>query len=123
MKKFFEEFKAFALKGNVMDLAVAVIIGGAFQNIIKALIENLINPLIGILFQADLSLITLNVGPVSFGIGAFISAVINFILLALVLFILVKMVNSMKKPKAAEAPAKPADVALLEQILEELKKR
>ena len=74
MKKFFEEFREFALKGNVMDMAIGVIIGGAFQNIVKALIDDIINPLIGLLFQADFSNVVIPMGNsgVSLAIGAFI---------------------------------------------------
>jgi len=132
MKKFLEEFKAFALKGNVMDMAVGVIIGAAFQNIVTALIDNIINPLIGLIFQADFSDVAIPLGNsgVSLGIGAFISAVINFILMALVLFCIVKGINTLRtaaekkfeKPKE-EAPKGPTQEELLAGILEELKKQ
>jgi large conductance mechanosensitive channel len=123
MKKFLEEFKEFALKGNVMDMAVGVIIGAAFQNIITSLIENIINPLIGLIFQTDFSNVVIHMGSVDLGIGAFISAVINFILMAFVLFCIVKSMNKMKdlaernKPKEEEpAPAKSPELLELEKI-------
>jgi len=96
MKNFMEEFKKFALKGNVMDMAVGVIIGGAFGAIITAFIDNIVNPIIGLAFQTDFSDVVIHMGSVDLGIGAFISAVINFILMAFVLFIMVKAVNKAK---------------------------
>ena len=131
MKKFFEEFREFALKGNVMDMAIGVIIGGAFQNIVKALIDDIINPLIGLLFQADFSNVVIPMGSsgVNLAIGAFISVVINFILMALVLFLMVKgmtrlrdLTHKKEAEKPAE-PAKPTQEELLTQILAELQKK
>ena len=124
MKKFMEEFKAFALKGNVMDMAVGVIIATAFGAIITAFIENIINPIIGVLFQTDLAdvYLTLPYG-IKLGIGAFISAIINFILMALVLFLIVKAINKARKPAEAAPPAKSDEAVALEEILEILKKK
>ncbi len=133
MKKFFEEFREFALKGSVMDMAIGVIIGAAFQNIVTSLTENVINPIIGLLFQSDLSSVQIHLtDTVSLGIGAFISAIINFILMALVLFIFVKTINKVKaaaekrkKKDAEEAEEDPAPTTeeLLTDILAELKKK
>ena len=128
MKNFMKEFKEFALKGNVMDMAVGVIIGGAFSAIITALIENIINPIIGLAFQTDFSEVVIHMGSVDLGIGAFISAVINFILMALVLFVLVKSINKVKamneKPaEPAPAPAKSDELVALEKIVELLEKK
>ena len=124
MKNFIEEFKAFALRGNVMDMAIGVIIGGAFQAIIKSFIDNIINPLVGVIFQVDFSSVVIHLGAVNLMIGAFISSVINFFLLAFVLFIMVKAINKLKKPEVKEeaAPAKSDEAVLLEKILEQLKK-
>ena len=97
MKKFFGEFKEFIMRGNVMDLAVAVIIGAAFGAIVTALCDKIITPLIqliiGSIFGKSIDEMTtvLNVGPIEF--GAFISAVINFVIMAFIIFILVKVVN------------------------------
>ena len=104
MKKFMEEFKAFALKGNVMDMAVGVIIGGAFTGIVTALIENFINPI--------LAMITAGARYTSQDWGMFasnfIGAVINFIIMAFILFILVKGINKMMSiGKKKEEPAAP----------------
>lgn len=128
MKNFMKEFKAFALKGNVMDMAVGVIIGGAFSAIITAFIENIINPIIGLAFQTDFSQVVIHMGPVDLGIGAFISAVINFILMALVLFVMVKSINKVKamneKPaEPAPAPAKSDELVALEKIVELLSEK
>ena len=125
MKNFIEEFKAFALRGNVMDMAIGVIIGGAFQAIIKSFIENIINPLVGLIFQVDFSNVVISLGSVNLMIGAFISSVINFFLLAFVLFVMVKAINKLKKPEVKEeaAPVKSDETALLEKILEQLKNK
>ena len=108
MKKFIEEFKAFALRGNVMDMAIGVIIGGAFTSIVTSLTENLINPILGLLGGTDLSGFVLNLGGVELRYGAFITSIINFLIMAFVLFCLLKAVNKLtalgKKP---EAPAEP----------------
>ncbi|MDI6413778.1 large conductance mechanosensitive channel protein MscL [Solobacterium moorei] len=125
MKNFIEEFKAFALRGNVMDMAIGVIIGGAFQAIIKSFIDNIINPLVGVVFQVDFSTVVIHLGAVNLMIGAFISSVINFFLLAFVLFIMVKTINQLKKPEVKEeaTPAKSDEAVLLEKILEQLKNK
>ena len=125
MKNFIEEFKAFALRGNVMDMAIGVIIGGAFQAIIKSFIDNIVNPLVGVVFQVDFSSVVIRLGAVNLMIGAFISSVINFILLALVLFVMVKGINKLKKPEVKEeaAPVKSDETVILEKILEQLKNK
>ena len=125
MKNFIEEFKALALRGNVMDMAIGVIIGGAFQAIIKSFIDNIVNPLVGVVFQVDFSSVVIRLGAVNLMIGAFISSVINFILLALVLFVMVKGINKLKKPEVKEeaAPVKSDETVLLEKILEQLKNK
>ncbi len=122
-----KEFKAFAMRGNVIDLAIGVIIGGAFGKIIGALIDNVITPLLlkPALDAAQLtSLESLTVmGSVKYGL--FISAVINFIIIAIVLFLIVKGINAAKKKEVA-APAgpvvPPADILLLTEIRDLLKK-
>ena len=108
MKKFIEEFKAFALRGNVMDMAIGVIIGGAFTSIVTSLTDNLINPILGLFGGTDLSGFVLNIGGVELRYGAFITSIISFLIMAFVLFCLLKAVNKLtalgKKP---EAPAEP----------------
>ena len=110
MKKFLNEFKEFALRGNVMDLAVGVIIGGAFQGIIKSLVDDVISPLIGLFANTDLSYLVATVGDVEIRYGSFITAIINFIIMAIIIFLLVKGMNAlanMGKKKEEAAPAAP----------------
>ena len=96
-----KEFKEFAMKGNVVDMAIGVVIGGAFGSIVTSVVEDLITPIIGAIFgQPDFSAITL--GPIQ--LGNFINAVVNFLIIALCLFAVVKAINKLKKP-APEAPA------------------
>jgi large conductance mechanosensitive channel len=96
MKKFFDEFRKFALKGNVMDMAVGVIIGGAFQAIVASLTGDVISPLLGIFGQADFSTFVLNINGSEIRYGAFITAIINFIIMALIIFVMLKAINKLK---------------------------
>lgn len=127
MKKFLEEFKAFAIRGNVMDMAVGVVIGGAFTAIITAIVEGLLTPILGLLLPNSTFA---EWAPGGFGLGAVINAIIVFVLTALVVFLILKAVNkaaSLAKKKeeepapVEEAPAAPTTEELLAQILEELK--
>ena len=95
MKKFIAEFKEFALKGNVMDMAIGVIIGGAFASIISALTDYIINPIIGCFATGGLEGWTITIWKAELGIGAFIMAIINFIILAFVLFLMLKAMNKL----------------------------
>lgn len=98
-----QEFRDFIAKGNVMDLAVGIIIGAAFTAIVTSLVEDLINPFIGLVVGGlDFSELTFGLGEAQFRYGAFITAVINFIIIAFVVFLLVKAVNRIKS--AAERP-------------------
>ena len=108
MKKFIEEFKAFAMRGNVIDLAVGVIIGGAFKTITDSLVADVISPLLGLVFKADFSSLIVKINGVEIKYGAFITAVINFVIMAFVIFCLVKALNKLstlrfKKKEAEEA--------------------
>lgn len=109
MKKFFSEFKTFVMRGNVLDLAVAVIIGGAFQTIVSSLCDDIITPVIQLIISKCIGVDSieemtkvLNVGTVQF--GNFISAIINFIIMAIIIFILVKMVNKLMNIKKKDEP-------------------
>ena len=109
MKKFFEEFRAFIARGNVMDMAVGVIIGGAFKTIVDSLTADILNPILGLFGGTDLSSIRIHLmGESYLNIGSFINAVINFVLMAFVIFLLVKFLNSvadkLHKNEAEEAP-------------------
>lgn len=118
-----KEFKEFAMKGNIVDLAVAVVIGGAFGKIITAFTESIISPIIAmILGKGGLSELSLTAGKTIFPIGLFIQAVIDFILVAFILFLIIKAMNSMKKKEEAAPPATPEDIQLLREIRDALKK-
>ena len=93
MKAFFGEFKKFILRGNVIDLAVGVIIGAAFQAIVTSLVDDIISPLIGLVANTDLSAMVATVGDVEIRWGAFITAIINFVIMAFVIFLIVKAIN------------------------------
>ena len=128
--KFLDEFKAFALKGNVMDMAVGVIIGGAFQKIISSVVGDIIMPPLGMLLgKVDFSdlAVTLNSSAVAAGAepvlwkyGAFIQTCLDFFILALCVFLLVKGINLLKR-KQAEAPAAPAAPTNEETLLTEIR--
>ncbi|GAA4127023.1 large conductance mechanosensitive channel protein MscL [Flavobacterium chungbukense] len=124
---FFSEFKAFAMKGNVVDLAVAVIIGAAFGKIVSSFIEDVITPLVlkPALDAAHLSKIEdlTAFGGVKYGM--FLSAVINFLIVAFVLFLIIKGINSLKKKEepAPNQPAAPTQEELLTQIRDLLKNK
>ena len=108
IKKFFEEFKAFAMRGNVLDMAVGVVIGSAFTAIVNSLVNDIINPAIGLFFNADFSNVGIHIGDVTIGVGSFINAIINFLIVAFVLFMVIKTVNALhKKPAEPEASAEP----------------
>lgn len=113
MKKFLNEFKVFALRGNVLDLAVGVIIGGAFQGIVKSLVDDVISPIIGLFAKEDFSALVITVADVHIRYGAFITAVINFIIMAFLIFLLVKGMNKLSNigtRKAEEEPKKEVTV-------------
>ena len=127
MKKFFKEFGAFVSRGNVLDMAVGIIIGGAFTAIISSLVENIFTPLIGmILGGIDFANINVTVGSAVLKIGLFLNSVIIFILTAFVLFLVVKAINKAReradKKKAAEAePEAPAEPSAEEKLLTEIR--
>ena len=129
MKKLLKEFGDFIKRGNVLDLAVAVVIGAAFTGIVTSIVEYLINPLIGMICGGiDLkSALHVSVGDATFYFGAVIQAIIEFLIIALCVFFIVKLVNKLmslkKKPETKEeAPAKSDEVMLLEEIRDLLKK-
>ncbi|WP_225026413.1 large conductance mechanosensitive channel protein MscL [Xinfangfangia pollutisoli] len=120
------EFKAFIAKGNVLDLAVGIIIGAAFTAIVTSLVDDLVNPLLGLVIGGiDFSSISVGLGEAQFMIGNFINAVIKFLIIAWVVFLLVKAVNRLvpKKAEAPAAPPGPSETDLLKEILAELKSK
>lgn len=119
------EFKVFIMKGNVLDLAVGIIIGAAFTAIVTSLVDDLVQPLIGLIVGGiDFAAWGFQVGEAKFNIGNFITAVIKFLVIAWVVFLLVKAANAAtpKKDEALTAPAGPSDNDLLKDILAALKK-
>ena len=110
-KGFFAEFKKFIMRGNVIDLAVGVIIGGAFQAIVSSLVEDIVTPVLGIILgKVDFSNLAVTIGDASIGYGKFITAVINFFIMALVIFAIIKAINDVsdrlhKKTDEEPAPA------------------
>ena len=110
MKNFFAEFKKFILRGNVVDMAVGVIVGAAFQGIVNSLVNDVISPLVGMFANTDLSYLVWNVNGVEVRYGAFLTAVINFLIMAFLIFLLVKFLNKVSelgKKKEEPAPAAP----------------
>ena len=121
MKGFFAEFKKFILRGNVIDLAVGVIIGAAFQAIVTSLVDDIISPLIGLVANTDLSDMVATVGDVEIRWGAFITAIINFVIMAFVIFLIVKAINKAseigknkeeEKPTTKECPYCKSEIAI-----------
>lgn len=119
-KGFLEDFKAFALKGNVIDLAVAVVIGGAFNKIVSVFVSSIITPIIGYLTSGvNMAFLTLKLGDVELRYGELLQATIDFLIIAFSIFIAIKLIGVLKRKEEATpaAPApKPDDVVLLEQI-------
>ena len=118
-----KEFKDFAMKGNVIDLAIGVVIGAAFGKIVSSLVDDVITPLLlnPALKAANLSNISdLKIGAVKY--GSFLSATISFVIIAFVLFLIIKGVNSASKKKEEAPAAPPEDVVLLREIRDALKK-
>ncbi|MFN8456606.1 MAG: large-conductance mechanosensitive channel protein MscL [Anaerolineae bacterium] len=122
-----KEFRDFINRGNVMDLAIAVIIGGAFGAIVTSLVNDIITPILGVILGGiNFSGLAITVGSAAIGYGNFIQAIINFLIIAWVIFLLMKAINGMKKPPAPAAPAPPAPSAeekLLTEIRDLLKQK
>lgn len=137
---FATEFKEFAMKGNVVDLAVGVIIGGAFGKIVDSIVSDLIMPVVGVLFggldfsnyfiplagQTAATLVEAKKAGAVFAYGNFITVALNFIILAFIIFLMIKQINRLKKAESVAAPAAPAatpeDIVLLRQIRDSLAK-
>ena len=123
MKNFMNEFKKFICRGNVMDMAVGIIIGGAFTGIVTSLVDDIINPLLGLFGGMNFDQLVWNItGDVTLAYGKFITAIINFLIMALVIFFLVRTVNKMsekfskkeeqKAPTTKKCPYCKSDIAL-----------
>ncbi|MDF7638468.1 large-conductance mechanosensitive channel protein MscL [Lactobacillus sp. ESL0791] len=120
-----KEFKQFIARGNVMDLAVGVIIGGAFTAIVNSFVTDLVNPFIGLfLGKIDLSNLVVKVGSATFKYGSFINNVINFLIIAFIVFLLIKAVNKLTKKGQEEKPAPcPSAEDYLREIRDLLKEK
>ncbi len=122
MKKFFQEFKDFAMRGNVMDLAVGVIVGGAFSSITTSLINDVLMPLIGIFVsEASFADLSVTLGSAVITYGNFIQAVINFLIMAFVVFCMVKAINRLSRKKEASPPPPPPEPSNEEKLLTEIR--
>lgn len=128
MNNFIQEFKSFAVKGNVVDLAVAVVIGGAFGKIVTSLVNDIIMPIIGIISGGiDLTRLTVTIGTVSVTYGNFFQSIVDFVIIALCIFVAVKMINRLnrkeekKEKKKEEVPRR--EERLLEEIRDLLKEK
>jgi len=118
---YLKEFKSFAMRGNVTDLAIGVVIGGAFGAIVKSLVADIIMPIVGILTGGvDFSSLSFTVGNAAIAYGKFIQAVVVFIIVAFALFLIVKAINAAKK-REEEAPAPPAAPTKQESLLAEIR--
>jgi large conductance mechanosensitive channel len=121
---FIKEFKEFAMKGNVMDMAVGVIIGGAFGKIVSSLVDDVLMPLIGVATGGvDFTGLIAKVGDAEVKYGVFIQNIIDFLIIAFCIFLMIKAMNKMKKeePEAPAAPAGPTQEELLAEIRDLLK--
>lgn len=127
VNKFFNEFKTFIARGNVLDLAVGVVVGGAFSKIGSSLVNDIITPLIGIIIGGkDLSNLSIKIGDANVAYGAFIQNVIDFLIIAFCIFVFIKFINKLfvkkHEEKKSEPPKKSDEVILLEEIRDLLKK-
>lgn len=121
------EFKSFISRGNVVDMAVGVIIGGAFGKIVTSLVNDVLMPIIGVFLGGlDFSDLSIKVGDATIKYGSFIQTIVDFLIVAFCIFMIVKLFESFKKKKeeeAEEAPKKSDEVLLLEEIRDLLKKK
>lgn len=120
MKKFFQEFKEFAMRGNVLDMAVGVVVGSAFTAIVTSIVQNLLTPLLGLLIPDSTFA---EWAPGGFGIGAVINSIITFLITAFVVFLLVKGVNKLTHLKKQEGPQEPEEpkAPTTEELLAEIR--
>ena len=122
-----QEFKEFAMKGSLIDMAVGIIIGAAVSSMVGTLVDNILMPIIGVFMGGvNFSDLSITVGDAAIGYGAFIQAIIDFLIIAFVIFMILKAIAKMKEnaeaEKAAESQEVPADIALLTEIRDLLRK-
>jgi large conductance mechanosensitive channel len=119
-----QEFKSFAMKGNVVDLAVGVIIGAAFGKIVASLVEDVIMPILGTLIGGiNFSGLAITVGSATLKYGKFLQTCLDFLIIAWAIFVAVKLINRLRKEEPAAPPAPPKQEVLLEEIRDLLKRR
>lgn len=127
MKDFIEDFKAFAMRGNVVDLAVAVVIGAAFGKIVTSLVENIVTPIIGVLLGGvNFSELSVTIGESVITYGIFLQSIFDFVIIALAIFLAIKALSKFKKKEEALPEAEkttPEDIELLREIRDSLKNR
>jgi large conductance mechanosensitive channel len=123
MRKFLAEFKTFAVRGNVVDLAVAVVVGGAFGKIVTSLVDNIIMPMVGILLGGiNFTDWAFTVGKATISYGKFVQSIVDFVIIAFVIFLALKAIH-IQKQKEESKPAEPSEeVRLLQEIRDALKK-
>lgn len=124
MKSFIKEFRAFALRGNVFDLAIGIVIGTAFGAITSSLVADVITPIFGLIIGGlDFSALSLVLaGDAEIAYGKFIQALINFVIIAFALFLVMKGINKLKKKEAEQPSVKSAELTVLEEIRDAIKK-
>ena len=123
MTKILQEFREFAMKGNIVDLAVAVIIGGAFGKIVSSLVEDIVMPAIGAIGRSDFKNLMVQVGDAKIMYGKFIQMCVDFTIIAAAIFLAVKLLNHLRKKEEAKPAPPPRQEQLLEEIRDLLKKR
>lgn len=129
MKKFIDEFKTFALRGNALDLAVGVVIGAAFNQITTSLANNILTPPIGlVLGGVDFAKLSISLGgKAQLGYGLFLQAILNFLIIAVALFVLIKLINTLTRKAAQEETKKPvpdsAELVVLKEIRDSLQSK
>jgi large conductance mechanosensitive channel len=123
MTKILHEFREFAMKGNIVDLAVAVIIGGAFGKIVSSLVEDIVMPAIGAVGRADFKALMIQVGDAKIMYGKFIQMCVDFMIIAAAIFLAVKLLNHLRKKEEAKPAPPPRQELLLEEIRDLLKRR
>lgn len=124
MKNFINEFKEFAFRGNVLDLAVGVVIGAAFTTIVTSLVEDIIMPLVGMLTGGnDISDLSIKIGTANLAYGSFLQAVVNFLIIALVVFMFIKIINtaSAKFKREESIEIEEVEVPVAEQYLKDIR--
>jgi large conductance mechanosensitive channel len=120
---FIREFREFAMKGNIVDLAVAVIIGGAFGKIVASLVEDIVMPAVGAVGRVDFKNLMWQVGEAKILYGKFIQTCVDFMIIALAIFVAIKVINRLHRREEAKPAAPPRQEVLLEEIRDLLKRR